>query len=75
MADIPGFSAYVPEPQPVRHTRLFSEQEVATALAFYLRANGVEVPEGRTFLWGLESNECHGKYESHVTLVVDVDPK
>lgn len=72
---VPGFSSYVPDPQPVRHTRIFSEEEVAIALAFYLRANGVEVPEGKTFVWGLENRECHGEYKSHVTLVIDVDPK
>ena len=72
---VPGFSSYVPDPQPVRHTRIFSEEEVAIALAFYLRANGIEVPEGRTFVWGIEDRECHGGYKSHVTLVVDVDPK
>lgn len=72
---VPGFSSHVPAPQPVRHTRIFSEKEIATALAFYLRANGVEVPEGKTFIWGIEDREHHGAYESHITLVIDVDPK
>ena len=72
---VPGFSSYVPDPRPVRHTRIFSEDEVAIALAFYLRAHGVEVPEGKTFVWGIEGRECHGGDERNVTLVVDVDPK
>ena len=74
MANISGFKAYTPDPQPIRHTRIFSEAEVITALKFYLSQNGVEVPEGRTAVWGLD-HECLGSRESHLTLVIDVPPK
>jgi hypothetical protein len=74
MSNVPGFKAHTPDPQPIRHTRIFSEAEVITALKFYLSQDGVEVPEGRTAVWGLD-HECLGSRESHLTLVIDVPPK
>ena len=71
MAKIPGFSSHVPTPQPIRHTRYFCKEEVAEALKFYLRAHGVEVPEGRTFVWGIETKACMGDEEETITLVID----
>ena len=66
-----GFSVHTPDPQPVRHTRMFSKQEVINALSLYLEVNGVSVPKGKTFLWGLETRDCHGDSEESVTLVID----
>ena len=74
MANIPGFKAHTPDPQPIRHTRIFSEDEVIAALKFYLDQHGVEVPEGRTAVWGID-REYLGSGESHLTLVIDVPPK
>lgn len=45
-----GFISHTPAPQPVRHTRMFSKEEVIKALSLYLEVNGVSVPEGKTFL-------------------------
>lgn len=68
---LPGFIVHTPNPQPVRHTRIFSKEEVIKALSLYLEVNGVSVPEGKTFLWGLEPRDCHGDSEESVTLVID----
>ena len=64
-----GFKANVPNPQPIRHTREFDKEELAKALIFYLNRNGVQVPAGKTFIWGLENSD-YGEDEK-VTLVID----
>lgn len=37
-----------------RHTWALTEYQLREALTEYLRARGMEVPEGRVWVWGLE---------------------
>lgn len=63
-----GMTKSVPEPQPIRYTRVFTKDEVIFALKHYLESAGVKVPKGRDFLWGLEV-DSRG-YCSPATLVI-----
>lgn len=66
-----GFSVTQPDPQPIRHARHFSTDEIIAALCEYLKGNGVAVPDGDKCLYGLERAR-QGEEES-LTLVIDVE--
>ena len=66
-----GFVVNHPEPRPVRYTRVFSEEELISALSMYLEANGISVPQGNTFVWGIEDHHRRAISSETVTLVID----
>ncbi len=70
MNEMLGFESRRPEPQPIRHVRKFSKDELIQALTMYLEHNGVKVPVGETFVWGLEKS-IRPETESTISLVID----
>ena len=67
--DMLGMTKNVPEPQKTRYTRRFEMEELKVALREYLERNGVEVPDGESFVWGVE-NDSYG-FSRRITFVVD----
>ena len=66
-----GFKTCVPMPQPTRHTREFGKEELIKALTSYLRNQGIQVPVGKTFIWGLSDRHSGYDEEPKLTLVID----
>ena len=66
-----GMTKNVPEPQKTRYTRRFEMEELKVALREYLERNGVKVPDGESFVWGVE-NGIYGDCHRRITFVVDV---
>ena len=64
-----GMTKNVPEPQKTRYTRRFEMEELKVALREYLERNGVEVPDGESFVWGVEDG-IYGACR-RITFVVD----
>lgn len=66
-----GFKTQVPTPRPTRHTREFDKDELIKALTSYLRNQGIQVPVGKTFIWGLSDSDIGYGEEPKLTLVID----
>jgi len=50
---IEGFKTTKPKPEPIHHSRSFTEGEIISALTLYMERNGIEVPKGKVLLYGL----------------------
>ena len=59
MAEIIGMTKIEPRVNPIRYTRRFTKNEIVDALRLYLESNGVIVPDGICYLWGLEHKEYY----------------
>ena len=56
MTNIIGMTKIEPRVETTRYTRRFTKNEIIDALRLYLESNGVIVPDGICYLWGLEHN-------------------
>ena len=63
-----GFKTIVPTPRPIRHSRVFNEEELIKALVFYLKSEGIQIPTGKAFICGMYHD--HDDSEK-ITLVID----
>ena len=59
------------EPRSTRYMFEFSAEEIKDMLKKYILDQGKDLPQGSTFIWGLENNPCTGGL-GPVILLVDV---
>lgn len=69
---MPTHNVSRPEPKPIRHTVRLTGPELVEALRDYAAKNDIDLPEGDSFVWGLDNQQPRID-DTRLTLVVDAD--